>query len=324
MLTRLGLAAAALAARSPFTDVVGLARTLLALATAATLAASDPATLFHPEAGGGPGPRCEWPAGLAVHCLLAPDHLELARWLSVVALLVVASGWRPRLTALPHWWLTWSLSVSATLTDGGDQVAAVLTLLLVPVGLLDGRRWHWLDDDSGPREQARIVAFSVLWVVRLQVAGIYLHAAIAKLGRPEWADGTALYYWLGNPVFGLAPWLRPLAEPLLAGPAVAVATWGVLVLEVLLGAALIASPAWRRWLLPVGIAFHLGIAQMGLASFAVVMCAALLLFLRPVDAPLQLAARALALRDRVVAAARPARPAPAPAASGGALGDHRV
>src|SRR5690606_40939524 len=61
------------------------------------------------------------PICLAVHCLLAPDHLELARWLSVVALLVVASGWRPRLTALPHWWLTWSLSVSATLTDGRSE-----------------------------------------------------------------------------------------------------------------------------------------------------------------------------------------------------------
>lgn len=304
MLTRLGLTAAARAARSPFTDVVGLARTLLALATAATLAASDPATLFHPGAGSGAGPRCDGPAAVAVHCLFAPDRLELARWLSLAALLVVASGWRPRVTALPHWWLTWSLSTSATLTDGGDQVAAVLTLLLVPVALADPRRWHWGDDAADDHLQARIVAYGALGVVRLQVAGIYLHAAIAKLGQPEWADGTALYYWLGNPLFGLPPWLRPLSAPVLAGPAVVVATWGVLVLELALGAALIAAPAWRRRLLAVGIAFHLGIALMGLASFAVVMCAALLLFLRPVDAPLRLAARTTALRDRVTAGRR--------------------
>lgn len=44
--------------------------------------------------------------GLA--CVLPVKNLELARWLAVAILLLVASGWR-RVTGVLHWWVSFSL-----------------------------------------------------------------------------------------------------------------------------------------------------------------------------------------------------------------------
>lgn len=296
MLNTIGRRAAAVARTSPHTDVVGLARTLLAAATLATLLLNPTGVLFAGSADGAAGPVCSAGRGASAFCLVGPGGLEMLRWATIVVLAVVASGWRPRLTALPHWYVTWSLGAAVTLADGGDQVAASLTLLLVPVALTDPRRWHWGEPPSVAlttgRATSRVVARAFLWLIRLQVAGIYLHAAIAKLGQPEWADGTALYYWLGNPAFGLPPWIRALSDPLLhSGAGVAALTWGVVVLELVLAAGLVVEPRRRAPLLVAGLALHAGIVGMGLMSFATVMFAALLLYLRPVDAQLHLARR---------------------------------
>ncbi|MBT2544839.1 hypothetical protein J7E99_30065 [Streptomyces sp. ISL-44] len=63
---------------------------------------------------------------------------------------------------------------------------------------------------------------------------------------------------------------------------VAALTWGPLVLEIVLAAALLLPQKVRWALLPAGILFHLGIAVvMGLWSFAFAMWAGLLLLLAP-------------------------------------------
>lgn len=301
MLNRLETRLAALVRRSPHTDVVGLARSLLALATLGTLVLNPTAVLFAAGPQEPAGPVCAAARSASAFCLVGPDRLEVVRWVAVAVLAVVASGWRPRWTALAHWYVAWSVGAAVTLTDGGDQVAASLALLLAPIAMTDPRRWHWEPapdaDATSSGARGRLVAHGFLWLVRLQVAGIYLHAAIAKLGQPEWADGTALYYWLGNPVFGLPPWLRGVADPVLtSGVGVTALTWGVIVLEVALAAGLVVEPRRRAPLLAAGLALHAGIVGMGLLSFAVVMFAALVLYLRPVDRPFDLPRRAAWVR----------------------------
>src|SRR5688500_5023921 len=130
------------AAVNPWTTVYGLARTLLALGTAGTLIFNEPGLLFRPGSGVLEYPICQsmWDFGL--FCQFSP-FLGLARWVAVAVLLVTASGWRPRWTAVPHWYVAFSFQTSAITLDGGDQVAAVLTLLLLPLALTDKRRWHW-------------------------------------------------------------------------------------------------------------------------------------------------------------------------------------
>lgn len=288
MLSRAGRAARDWAARTePWTNVYGLARTMLALGTALTLSFSHSTSLFRPTVGIPEAPVCHDLSRASFFCMVPSNQLELGRWIAVALLLVIASGWRPRLTGVLHWWLSFSLVTTAILVDGGDQVTSILTLLLIPVTLTDPRRWHWQRPVAaeGAGEPRRLVALSALWMIRIQMAGIYFHAAIGKFPVQEWADGTAVYYWFTDPSFGLTAWLRPLGMPLLTHPlSVTALTWGTLVLETVLFTALVMSKKHRKWLLPAAIAFHAGIVLVhGLVSFAMAMWAGLTLFLRPVD-----------------------------------------
>ncbi|MFP2904934.1 sporulation-delaying protein SdpB family protein [Pyxidicoccus sp. 3LFB2] len=285
MLTRLGTRARAwVAGPAPWSNVSGLARTLIALGTGGTLAFSHSTTLFRPAVGVPEAPICEGVRQASLFCLFPSGWLEVARWTAVLLLLVVASGWRPRLTGLVHWWVALSLHWSGVLTDGGDQIAAILALLMVPLTLTDGRRWHW---DAAPpagegSEAGRLIARSSWVVLRAQVALVYFHASVGKFKVPEWVDGTALYYWLLDPSIGAPDWLARLMLPVLSHPVVALLTWSVLLLELGLAVGLVLGPEARRVLLPLGFAFHVGIAVFhGLISFVLIMFGALILLLRP-------------------------------------------
>ncbi|MEP6993999.1 MAG: sporulation-delaying protein SdpB family protein [Acidobacteriota bacterium] len=273
----------------PWTNVYGVARTVIASATLLTLLFNPASTLFRPASGVATCPNCFGMGEIGLFCLFGRSHLELARWLAVAILAVVASGWRPRVTGLPHWWIAFSLQSSAMTIDGGDQVAAVLTLLMLPLTLTDDRRWHWVarSPRANPAREAvmRVIALSALLAIRIQVAGIYLHAAVGKMKVPEWVDGTVLYYWFTDPTFGAPPWLRSILLPLLQnGITVSLMTWGSMVLELFLFAALVMPKrAWRPFLI-AGVAFHGGIALIqGLFSFSLTMAGALILYLRPIQ-----------------------------------------
>ncbi|HST61141.1 MAG TPA: hypothetical protein VLK84_20735 [Longimicrobium sp.] len=294
---------------APWTNVYGLARSLLAMGTLLTLLAHDTHELLRPLGTSvSQVIRGVFLARFSLYALLPETYLEAGRWFSIAVLLLVISGWRPRVTGVLHWWVCASYSAAAVLVDGGDQVTAVLTLLLIPVTLTDGRTWHWspvraaaspLSSSSsldgagvpgGGGETARagvprLIALSVMLVIRLQVSIIYFQSGVAKLDVPEWANGTALYYWFTHPVYGLSPWRERLFMPLLTSPlGVTLATWGVMAFEVLLFTALVMNRTWWKYLLPLGIAFHFGIIVVhGLVSFFFAMAGALVLYLRPWD-----------------------------------------
>ncbi len=265
----------------PWTNVYGLARSVLATATLLTLLANSSDELFRPLLVDDPGIFDRRAIASASLFFLARNHLTLAKLLAIAVLLLSASGWRPRLTAIPHWWISYSFAASASVIDGGDQVAATLCLLLLPVALTDRRIWHW----QAPGEQgvaASIAAQTGLLLIRIQVSVIYLFAAVLKLETAEWANGTALYYWWTHPKFGAwgaARWATDLIGP---SRLVVPVTWGVLTFELLLAFALVAPARHRNRLLPVAVLFHAGIAVVhGLPTFALTMSAALVLYLRP-------------------------------------------
>lgn len=274
----------------PWSNVHGLARTLLAAGTLLTLTVHDARTLFAPTGRTLEELTASIPLARASLFFLVPD-LELARWLAIAGLALVASGWRPRWTGALHWWISASFAISCVLIDGGDQVTAVLTALLVPVTLTDPRRWHWSATPAEPRrlsgKTAALVASSALLVTRLQVAAIYLHAAVGKMAVTEWVDGTAIYYWFTHPVFGLPATLQPLAMPILSSAlGVTLVTWGTIAFELLLAAALVADRRLWRPLLVAGLAFHAGIVVAhGLVTFYFAMAGALVLYLRPHGQP---------------------------------------
>lgn len=293
MLTQLGAWVRAAVARPLHTNVVGVARTLIALGMLGTLFFSSPSDIFLSAAG---TPHCGGVTRAGLFCLAGVTHLEVARWIAMAILALVVSGWRPRVTGLLHWYVATSFFTSCVVVDGGDQAATVLSCLLIPVTLTDPRRWHWDPPPTSghvPRTpggalvsmSARFIALTCLWAIRLQVAGIYLQAAVSKMKVTEWRDGTAVYYWFTDPWFGFSEPVRSLAMPILANSAAITAiTWGALMLEMFLFTGLVATRRTRAVLLFLGISFHAAIALIhGLLSFALVMWGALILFLRPVD-----------------------------------------
>jgi antimicrobial peptide system SdpB family protein len=266
---------------APWSSGLGLGRTVLALGTAATLAATAPPVMAPT------GSTCAGVGSVGLFCAVPAGHGQLARWLAVAALLVVASGWRPRVTAIPHWYVSWSFLTNLTVLDGGDQITAILTLLLVPVGLTDARRWHWHGPVGAPAAApgtGRLVAYVAIALIHVQVAVVYFQSSIAKLGVREWADGTAMYYFLQHPIFGAPPWLAPVTDVVSRWPVgVALLTWAPLVIEFALAVAILLRAPARRVLLVIGLVFHATIAlTMGLVSFDLAMSGALLLYLLPI------------------------------------------
>ena len=273
-----------------WTNVYGLSRTFLALSAAGTLLFNNPGTLFSPVGPPYRLPVCVGLARFSFFCLFPPTHLGIARFLAAFGFLFVASGWRPRWTGILHWWLSLSFALSAATPDGGDQLAADLALLLVPVTLTDSRRWHW--DAPRPENYGSLayilrvlVSASALTVIRIQVAGVYFHAAIAKFRVEEWRDGTALYYWFTNPIVGakgiVAQGVALLTK---SDTVIPLMTWASIGIEVLLFMALVMpKKAWAP-LLCLGVTFHVFIALFfGLTSFSMVMTGALLIYLRPTE-----------------------------------------
>lgn len=265
----------------PWTNVYGLARSMLALATLLTLLSDSSEHLFTPLVVADPGVFDRSAVAGASLFFLARNHLVAAKLLAIAVLVLVIVGWRPRFTALAHWWVSYSFAASASLIDGGDQVAATLTLLLLPVALTDGRRWHWQGTWSGGKA-ASIAAQTGWLLIRIQVSVIYLFAAVLKFAAEDWSNGTALYYFWRQTNFGAAGLVRPLTDWIGRTTLVVPLTWSVLLLELSLAAALVAPLRFRRILLPVAVLFHVGIALThGLPTFALTMSAALVLYLRP-------------------------------------------
>lgn len=267
----------------------GVGRSLVALSTLSSLAFHSPEALFRPfhetmyRGVSDPGP--------ALSLFSVSGDLSLARWLGILILVLVVSGWRPRITGILHWYVSFSFASSCFIAEGGDQIGAIVTLLLIPITLTDSRVSHWHaappDRRTATDEIKRLIASSAWTMIRLQAAVIYFHASIGKMNAPEWLNGTAMYYWVQHPLFGAPGPLRTLLLAAFTVPIlVMAATWGVVAFELLLASALVMEK--RHWpaLLVAGLCFHLGIVVVhGLGSFFLTMAGALVLYLRPCDEP---------------------------------------
>lgn len=259
-----------------------MTRSGLALGTLLTLLLSSPDILFSRAQGIAEGPHCSPSNTFTIFCL--GWSLNVARWVAILVLLLVIVGWRPRLTGLLHWWVSYGLYSAGTLVDGGDQITSILTLLLIPMTVIDPRPSHWSPPPTDLHPRALLAAHSVIVVIRLQIFVIYFQSAVAKLGVIEWVDGTALYYWLRDPSFGAASWLRPLTDVVVTNAlGVTLITWGTILIELVLAASFLLPAQTRKTVLPLGLLLHLAIALlMGISSFSIAMMSALLLYLWPI------------------------------------------
>ncbi|WP_172418060.1 HTTM domain-containing protein [Deinococcus indicus] len=163
-------------------------------------------------------------------------------------------------------------------------MAAILTFLLAIIAFADPRRNHWQKAKS---DSSSILVFNAniaSFLINAQVSVIYFQAATAKFKVEEWVNGTAMYYWMNSPYFGATGLFKTVVDPLLTIGFVAVITWLPLILEMALAFSFLMDLRIKRILLVLGITFHLMIAMlMGIGSFSIIMTAALILLLSPLD-----------------------------------------
>lgn len=282
--------------RSPFGVVLQTGRSILAAGTLLTLVANGPDILFHTP-GGSDTANCEHLGSLGLYCLLGPEYLEFARLLSIGACALVILGVVPAVSSALYWFAALSLFANAKPIDGGDQITAILAFLLLVASVFDWRLFAWRRSSTTGRRF--IAARVVLTFIPLQMGYLYLNSAVGKFSVPIWADGSALWYWVQHTGFNAAPLTASVAFAVLQIPILsAIATWGVLALELFLawGIVFARQSQTRLLVLALGVAFHIGIALvMGLISFAIAMIAGLsLALIKPGDA----AAWATRLRSR--------------------------
>jgi sporulation delaying protein B len=258
---------------------LSLARTVSAAATLTVILWTPNGALFAYTAADPDGVRCGGTSALSLWCVAGSSGwvLVLDRVLAVAVLAATALGWRPRWTCVPHWYVTYSLAVGMTLPNGGETVAQILTLLLIPVCLADDRRWQW-SRPAGPLPPSwRGAAWAAALTLRLQASIVYGVAGISKLMVAQWRDGTAMYAVFHDPGYGLPPELLRRVGPLLDSVVVMSAlTWIVPVLEIAIAVAVLGTRRSRGAAVLVGGVLHVGIiCGLGLFSFGLIMIALL-------------------------------------------------
>jgi len=253
-----------------FSNVYGIGRTIVALATLITLVFTSSYDLFDYN-------LFEYNRShtfldsINIFYLLGYENLILTKWISILVLLLVVTGFYPRITGILHFIVVYSFHKTCSITDGGDQIAMILVFLLIPVTLLDSRVNHFFEKKTNTSFFSNSISVLILKIIiPLQMAVVYLHAAMHKLySVPEWRDGTALYYILLDPLFANDIFRNPFVMDIVSSPYIVNSmTWGSILIEIVLFGSFFMSYPKRKYTLILGFFFHfLIIIYFGLASF---------------------------------------------------------
>ncbi|MDM5336500.1 hypothetical protein QUF84_04550 [Fictibacillus enclensis] len=271
---------------TPWTNVYGLARSIIALSSMLTLLVNKPEILFKPSSASNDFPICE--TGYSAFCFAQNDYgsLNVIRWICIILLFIVAIGWRPRITGILHWYVAYSMQASMVVIDGGEQAAAVISFLLLPITLTDPRKWHWSINENrfNPGIHSKIIAYVSYFFIRLQVAVIYFHSTIAKLKNSEWIDGTAVYYYSREKTVGFNTFFDQITHGMIGSPLVVIPTWGTLLVQIVIFCSLFAPRRQWKTIFIIAVSMHEIFALMlGLISFSMIMTGILILYLVPID-----------------------------------------
>ncbi|WP_434446517.1 sporulation-delaying protein SdpB family protein [Lentzea sp. E54] len=254
----------------PRTPAFGIARSLVAIAELTVLVFTSDTDLFPAVPKGPAGPRCDGLRVLSLWCAgSSPAAQTVFRVVTIAALVLAASGYRPRWTCIPHWYATFSLAAAMHVPNGGENVARFLTLLLIPLCLADDRVWHWRRPAAPLPAWWKGTTYVTHLAVRLQVVIVYGQAVWLKVVEPEWRAGSAMHHVMQDAYFGVTSELAPLLDSGVLSPAI---TWGTIVLESAIVVCVLGNSAVRRIGLALAVVLHGGIVlALGLASFGLVM-----------------------------------------------------
>jgi antimicrobial peptide system SdpB family protein len=252
---------------------LAIGRTVLALAQLSILVFTPWRDLFPEASGLSDAHSCSGTAQLSLWCLTSQNSYSVNAdcWIAIAVLIWVASGYRPRWSCIPHWYISFGMATSMFAPNGGDMVAALVTLLLAPVLLADDRRWQWQPPTRPLSPTARGRARALMLLLRLQVVIIYAVAGLSKVLTASWLHGDAMLLTFQDPYFGLPTVLRRtnVFDSWLLGSTVG---WVTIVAELSLSCCLLGSGASRRIAVALSVLLHVLImVLMGLVSFGLIM-----------------------------------------------------
>ncbi|MEK6495480.1 hypothetical protein AABL85_17170, partial [Myroides odoratimimus] len=186
------------------------------------------------------------------------NNLEYSRLLSYLIALFVISGYLPRYSALLHLWLQFSFIISAKHIEGGDQAAYLFTLFILPLLLFDNRRNHWQKGKVNDNFYINTICFLFFVFSQIQFFIIYFIASVSKFSDINWKNGSALYYWFTEPVFGLNSALKEVVLPIFKSSYIlSGSTWLVLLLELFIAFSVFyKNKKLKNFILYLGIIFH--------------------------------------------------------------------
>lgn len=270
--------------KSIYNYYLGLSRSLLAIGTLLTLLFTNEKIMFKS------GIHTIWNDQIVpinqynIFDIVPTSHITLTKWIICLILIIIATGWRPRITCIFHWYISACFLNSALDIEGGDQITSNVTLLLIPILLMDNRKWHW--DNNIVKKNITlskikgIISNTIFNLIKLQVCVIYLHSAVGKLNVTQWLNGTAPYYWFNHPVFGMSNWLKPLINPFLTNNYTAFfIAWGIMTFELILASSILIEKKYYKLLFTFAIFFHLLIILIhGLFSFFFAMASVLCIY----------------------------------------------
>ena len=209
------------------------------------------------------------------------NNLLFSKVLSIIILIVVIVGYFPKIMCLFHWWVSISIMLSSTMVEGGEQINSIITLFLIPISLFDNRKNHWINELRVNNFYKNCVSFTFIVIIKLQIFTIYFFASVGKFKSTEWVNGTALYYWVNDNVFGINSSILESISFVLKNPyMITLMTWGVLLLELIISISIFFSfLKLKKVIYYTAIFFHLLIALfLGLWSFFFVMFGILTLY----------------------------------------------
>ncbi|MDI6943803.1 HTTM domain-containing protein [Microbacterium barkeri] len=214
------------------------------------------------------------------------DGLFTVLYLVLLALAVLFTlGWRFKIV-LPVYFVLWVsfIEMNDAVGDQGDNMYRIVLILLFfadPAARwsLDARRRARGGDRTIlPREISNLLHNLALVAMTAQVCFVYVSGGLYKAGGDPWSGGYAVYNPLMTERFGTWPVLSELITAW--GPAVTIASWGSIILQIAFPFMLLSRPT--RILALFGImSFHIGIGVlMGLPWFSLAMIGIDFIFIR--------------------------------------------
>jgi antimicrobial peptide system SdpB family protein len=264
-------------------NTLQITRSILAIATLLTLCFSSTDTLFQNRL---INPLIEYTslAEYGFFKIMGIEKVGTAKFIFMLVLIFVISGYYKKLTSLLHWYFSLSFVFNGSVIDGGDQITAILCMLIVPISFLDSRKNTWIYWDYADKPSYKIFISNVFFkLLQFQVALIYFISAISKIFIAEWVDGTAYYYWFIDNGFGAPVYLKQLIGFIISKQYIVTSiTWGTIIFEITIFCSYFSNNKYfKKLLFKAGVVFHIAIAIIhGIPSFSLAMIGCLFILLR--------------------------------------------